>query len=34
MFEFSDRHDDNDSTDGVAQEVSSYLTRATGNTPE
>jgi hypothetical protein len=33
MFEFSDRHDDNDFTDGVAQGVSSDLTGATGNTP-
>jgi hypothetical protein len=32
-FEFYDRHDDNDSTDGVRTE--SYdLTGATGNTPE
>jgi hypothetical protein len=34
MFVFSDRHDDNDSTDDVAQGVSSDLTGATGNTPE
>jgi hypothetical protein len=34
MFEFSDRHDDNDFTDDVAQGVSSDLTGTTGNTPE
>jgi hypothetical protein len=34
MFEFSDRHDYNDSTDGVAQGVSSDLAGGTGNTPE
>jgi hypothetical protein len=34
IFEFSDRHDDNDSSDKVAQGVSSDLTGTTGNTPE
>jgi hypothetical protein len=34
LFEFSDRHDNDDSNDGVAQGVSSDLTGATGSTPE